>query len=61
MPVFGKKDPTDGQGLYEKIRGPSQEEIVNAVGEHVRAFFFLFCFYRFISVRRESVMLTDVH
>ncbi|CAH0014514.1 unnamed protein product [Clonostachys rhizophaga] len=34
MPVFGKKDPIDKKGLYEKIRGPSQEEIVNAVGEH---------------------------
>ncbi|KAK7422760.1 hypothetical protein QQZ08_009385 [Neonectria magnoliae] len=34
MPVFDKKDPADKKGLYERIRGPSKEEIVAAVREH---------------------------
>ncbi|CRK11306.1 hypothetical protein HYQ45_018428 [Verticillium longisporum] len=34
MPIFGHKDPTDKRGLYEKIRGPSKEEVEKAVSEH---------------------------
>lgn len=38
MPVFGKRDPDDKRRLYERIRGPSKEEIEAAVREHVRDF-----------------------
>ncbi|KAI8691491.1 hypothetical protein NCS56_00142000 [Fusarium sp. Ph1] len=34
MPVFDKKDPADKRRLYERIRGPSKEEIEAAVREH---------------------------
>lgn len=38
MPVFDKRDPADKRRLYERIRGPSKEEIEAAVREHVRDF-----------------------
>jgi len=41
MPVFGKREPADKRGLYERIRGPSKEEVETAVRENVRGLFFL--------------------
>ncbi|OBS14988.1 hypothetical protein FPOA_14016 [Fusarium poae] len=34
MPVFGKREPADKRGLYERIRGPSKEEVETAVREN---------------------------
>jgi len=54
MPVFGKREPADKRGLYERIRGPSKEEVETAVRENVRGFFSL-------PLIREGAMLTRLH